>query len=287
MSPVRTIVIALLTAALVPLATATPAPAQGTAATVTIRIEGASTTLLPATRVTTTAEPVDKAGTPCSGTSAGGALELATRGVWSGPVEPGVGQTVRTILEESHPTGEDPRRFVLSVNSVPTTASPCSLELNAGDAVVFFVSADTPARDCRTNGRDGLCGTPDRTAPVATIRSVKEKQLFSRATAPLVLRGGVDADPSGLADVRLRLTRVVGKRCAYFSGIEDSFQRAKPCGAVGPRFFSIGSAMGWSFELPSRLTRGRYTLDVQVTDALGNASTTFARGRDRIVFTVR
>jgi hypothetical protein len=286
MPTVPKIFVAALTAALVPLVAAAPAPADGTASTVTVRVEGARTTLLPATRVTTSAGTVDKAGTPCSGTSAGGALEQATRGAWAGPVQPGVGQTVHTILGESHPSDGDPRRFVLSVNSVPTAAGPCSVELNPGDTVVVFVSADAPERDCRTNGRDGLCGTPDRTAPVAAITSVKEKQRFTRAAAPLVLRGGVDVDPAGLRDVRLRLTRIVGRRCAYFDGIEDRFRRAKPCGAVGPRFFSIGGSAPWSFELPARLTRGRYTLDVEVTDALGNVSPAFARGRDRVVFTV-
>jgi hypothetical protein len=277
----------MLAATLVPLLTATAAPAQGTPATVTIRIEGASTTLVPATAVTTTAAPVDKAETSCSGTSAGGALEQATRGAWAGTVEPGVGQTVQTILSERHPTDGDPRTFVLSVNSVPTAVSPCALDLNPGDTVLFFVSSQAPRADCRTNGRDGYCGTPDRTAPMARIRSIREHQRFSRANAPRVLRGAVSVDPAGLADVQLRLTRVIGtRRCAYFSGIEDSFQRATACGAVGPRFFSIGSAAAWSFALPARLTRGRYTLDVAATDAQGNVSTAFARGRDRIVFTV-
>ncbi|MCW3015682.1 MAG: hypothetical protein JWO02_2774 [Solirubrobacterales bacterium] len=277
----------MVAATSVTLLTATAAPAQGTPSTVTIRIEGASTTLVPATSVTTTAAPVDKAGTPCSGTSAGGALEQATRGAWAGTVQPGVGQTVQMILSERHPTSGDPRTFVLSVNSVPTAVSPCALELNPGDTVLLFVSSQAPLADCRTNGRDGFCGTPDRTAPVASITSIREHQRFSRANAPRVLRGGVSFDPAGLVDVKLRLTRVIGtRRCAYFSGIEDSFQRATACGAVGPRFFSIGSAPAWSFALPARLTRGRYTLDVAVTDTQGNVSTAFARGRDRIVFTV-
>ncbi len=260
------------------------ASAEG--ATVDLRVEGATATLV-AAQITTGAGAYDKAGTPCSGTSAGGALEQATGGAWSGPVQPGTGQTVHTILGETHPGTAGAKRFVLSVNSVPTEVSPCALELNTGDRVLFFVADAVPARTCLTNGRDGLCGTPDRTAPPASITSIREQQRFTRRTAPRLLRGIVGSDPAGLLDVRLRLTRTIStSRCSYFSGIEDSFQRAKACGAVGPRFFSIGRSANWSFELPARLTRGRYTLDVEATDTLGNFTTAYKRGRDRIVFTV-
>lgn len=291
---VRSLISGLLTATLVLLAAGLAGPAQAAAqaapATVTIRVEGADATLLGATEVTTRTTPVDKAGTACSGTSAGGALEVATRGAWSGAVTPETGQTVQEIFGERHPVEGNGARWVLAVNSVPTTSSPCALELNPGDTVLLFVSSTVPApaRTCKTNGRDGLCGTPDRTAPAARVTSVKEGQRSSRKNAPRILRGTVATDPAGLADVRLRLTRRIGDtRCSYFSGIEDRFLRADPCGAVGAgRFFSIGDARSWSFELPAKLTRGRYTLDVEVTDTLGNFTTTFARGRDRVVFSV-
>ena len=287
MFPARSFSLGALAATLVLLGTAVAASAQGTPAAVTIRVEGAGRTYVPATTVTTTTTPIDKGGTPCSGTSAGGALEQATSGRWSGAVTPDGGLTVQTILGEGHPSTDDARRWVLAVNSVPTSVGPCALELNAGDTVLLFVSAEPPRADCRTNGRDGLCGTPDRTAPAAAITSIREKQRFARRRAPLVLRGVVGADLAGLKDVRLSLTRVLGRRCAFFSGIEDTFQRAKPCGVRGGQFFSIGARSPWSFQLPARLTRGRYTLEVQAVDALDNVSAVTARGRDRIVFTVR
>ena len=77
----------------------------GGPATVTVRVEGLTETLLPATQVTTTTEPVVKDGKPedsCSGTSALGALQLATGGNWSGRRgrEVQVG-TIETIEGES------------------------------------------------------------------------------------------------------------------------------------------------------------------------------------------
>jgi hypothetical protein len=86
----------------------------GAPATVTVRVEGLSETRLPATQVTTTNEPVIKGGEgSCPGTSAAGALQLATNGNWSGQwfgggVNPegkfeGLGYSVETILGESYP----------------------------------------------------------------------------------------------------------------------------------------------------------------------------------------
>src|ERR1700682_5980936 len=68
------------------LAQATPARAAGPAA-VTVRVEGLTETKLASTQVTTTTTPVVKDGNPahsCPGTSAAGALQLATAGNWSG-----------------------------------------------------------------------------------------------------------------------------------------------------------------------------------------------------------
>src|SRR5262245_14095470 len=58
------------------------APALASPATVTVRVEGAASTLVDTARVTTTDAPISKAGHDCSGTSAGGALDRATAGNW-------------------------------------------------------------------------------------------------------------------------------------------------------------------------------------------------------------
>src|SRR5947208_3296475 len=84
------------------LALAVAAPA--TAATVTVRVEGAAGT--PARQVVTTVAgaTIDKSGSgggTCGSNTAGGALELATGGDWSGPAF-SFGQTVDTIKREAH-----------------------------------------------------------------------------------------------------------------------------------------------------------------------------------------
>ncbi len=144
-----------------------------------------------------------------------------------------------------------------------------------------------PGPPCATSGRDGLCGSPDSTPPSATVRGLREQARFRRGNAPRTLTGTVQTDASGLTDVRLRLTRTVGPRCAYYSGRFERFLRTTVCGARGPRFFSIGSKSDWSYLLPADLPRGRYVLDVQAVDRAGNSSTPGVRGRDRVVFEVR
>ncbi|MCW3015683.1 MAG: hypothetical protein JWO02_2775 [Solirubrobacterales bacterium] len=139
---------------------------------------------------------------------------------------------------------------------------------------------------CRTTGKDGLCGSPDRTAPTVAVTGLKEQAHFLRGHAPRTLAGKVDADPAGLKDVRLRLTRTLGPRCSYYSGTVERFVKTTVCGATGRRFFSIGDRADWSYLLPFDLPRGRYVLDVQVVDKAGNVSAISARGRDRIVFVV-
>lgn len=70
-----------------------------------VRVEGETRTLLPPTEVTTNTSPVVKDGNPahsCTGTSAAGALELATSGNWSGTWFEHLGYSVEAILSESH-----------------------------------------------------------------------------------------------------------------------------------------------------------------------------------------
>ncbi len=144
------------------------------------------------------------------------------------------------------------------------------------------------AAPCQTNGNDGACGTTDRTAPLPAIRGgLKEQAVFSRTRAPYDLAGTVASDPSGLQDVRLRLTRRKGPHCSFLDGDVEHLVKSKVCGASGGTFFSIGDKREWSYLLPVRLPAGRYVLDVQAVDKAGNVSKISARGRDRIVFTVR
>ena len=152
---------------------------------------------------------------------------------------------------------------------------------------------------CVSDGADGFCGTtkpgdpappataapppPDRQAPQARILGITEKQAFDRDAAPRELKGTVSADPSGLHAVKLRLTRRYKGRCWYFSKTADGFRRTR-CGRSFP--FAIGDRADWSYLLPERLGPGRYVFDVIAIDKAFNRDP-LARGRNRVVFTVR
>jgi hypothetical protein len=142
---------------------------------------------------------------------------------------------------------------------------------------------------CVTTGADGACGsgtgaggagTPpageDETAPVATLTGISRGKVYSRKRAPKVLRGKVSADPSGIKSVRLGILRRKGDRCWAFDGDSERFERHR-CG--GSRTFRIGDRVDWSYLLPNRLPRGRYTIRVAAIDNAGNDSATETRIR--------
>lgn len=162
---------------------------------------------------------------------------------------------------------------------------------------------------CVTDGQDGFCGTsrpgatstPGSTAPGSTttttttgpagrdsarpvgrVSGVRTGQRFTTASAPRELRIAA-SDASGIAQVKLRLTRRDRGRCAYLSGRKERFVSAR----CGRSFAFKASDRGeFSYLLPERLTAGRYVLDVIAVDRAGNRDE-LARGRSRIVFSVR
>jgi hypothetical protein len=142
-----------------------------------------------------------------------------------------------------------------------------------------------PGAPCVTNGHDGFCGTTDKTAANATITAVSEGRKYAKGKGPRQLGGKVAADGSGIADVRLRLTRNDKGKCSTYDGRTERFKTIKKCGAVHGTWFSVGANAQWSYLLPSQLGRGRYVLDVEVRDKANN-TTTLARGTSRVVFTV-
>jgi len=116
------------------------APAVADPANVTVRVEGADTTRVEATRVLTTAAPVSKAGHDCSGTSAGGALDRATGGDWDAGWFDGLEHFVKTIRGET-PAGDD--YWSVWLNHKAVTVSACKAELQEGDDVLYFVDRCT------------------------------------------------------------------------------------------------------------------------------------------------
>ncbi len=139
-------------------------------------------------------------------------------------------------------------------------------------------------RVCVSDGADGACGTSvlpsrDTTAPTSTILGIRDGQRFSRRRAPRELRGTASADPSGLWAVKIRLTRRHRGTCWYFSGSKERLLE-RTCGKQYA--FKVGESTDWSYLLPARLPRGRYTLDAYAVDRA------FNRGAEtRVRFRVR
>ena len=113
-------------------------------APVTVRVEGVNATLVPPTEATTTTAQVIKDGNSahaCAGTSAAGALELATSGSWNGTWFEGFDYSVETIVGETHlfePTAPANFFWAFWLNNEPSSLGICTVELNPGDSILFF-----------------------------------------------------------------------------------------------------------------------------------------------------
>jgi hypothetical protein len=112
-------------------------------ATVSVRAVGSSDQpVLGLTEVTTNETPVVKDGDAehaCAGTSAAGALQLASKGEWDGVWSAGFGYGVETIEGVDYPFGNQDRwAFWLNDQPVGSGTGVCGAELSAGDSVLFF-----------------------------------------------------------------------------------------------------------------------------------------------------
>ena len=145
---------------------------------------------------------------------------------------------------------------------------------------------------CETGGSDGRCGAPDRVgpdrvAPAIAVQGIRDGQRFARGKGPRRLRATVAPDPSGLLQVKFRLTRTDGARCQYYSGRRERFRvNRNTCGAASGFWFSVGDREDTSYLLPRPLPRGRYVFDVNVIDKAYNRDDVRRRGGNRIVFHV-
>jgi hypothetical protein len=129
------------------LAVCSSAAASGTPAQVTVRVLGQApgfTTLLPLTHVTTTAAPLVKDGGSCAGTSAAGALDLATGSAWEGHWNTGFGDyEVLSIEGREYPFDASSNRnyyWSFWLDGVESPTGICGTQLSAGDELLFFPS---------------------------------------------------------------------------------------------------------------------------------------------------
>ncbi|HEX2017044.1 MAG TPA: hypothetical protein VGN69_10140, partial [Solirubrobacteraceae bacterium] len=120
--------------------TTVASPATPSPATVQVRVEGSTSTLLELTTVTTGTAPVVKDANnthSCSGTSAGGALERGTQGNWNGPYYSGLGYSPESIMGESH-TFSSGYYWLFWYDHRSSSTGICGQELSSGDDILFF-----------------------------------------------------------------------------------------------------------------------------------------------------
>jgi hypothetical protein len=214
MSIRRSLALALL-ALLALLAFASAALAEGPA-TVTVEVEGLSETKLPPTQVTTTTAPVVKnnsEGNPegsCSGTSAIGALQLASAGNWSGPWSSKYNQyEIYSIEGETHLFEESSKAnyyWSFWLNDQEASTGACEAQLESGDRVLFFPACYGEA--CPTSptplGIEAPATANVGEAVTVTVKQYNAKGEATPAVGATVSGGGVNAttDSQGHATLK-------------------------------------------------------------------------------------
>jgi hypothetical protein len=129
---------------------AAPGPASAAAPpSAFVRIEGTGATLLPQTLVQTTSAAKIK-GKACAGSSAAGALNVATEGSWSGSYNTSFKDyLVNSILGET-PTGQN--FWTLWINGRSSSTGACATPLRPSDHELWF--------DCQANANFNCANNP-------------------------------------------------------------------------------------------------------------------------------
>ncbi|HMJ34077.1 MAG TPA: hypothetical protein VK501_09165 [Baekduia sp.] len=212
--------------------------------------------------------------TPSAGASVAGGTATATSGA-DGTAQVTVAPGPYTLLATKG------NRAPARISGCATTGSDgfCGSTAAGGTTIA-------PAPPCVTRGDDGLCGSPDKRAANAAFTALPEGKKYKKGKGPRQLAGRVADEPSGIADVRIRITRTNARACSTFDGRTERFVAMKKCGATHGRWFSVGAKSDFTYLLPSRLGPGRFVLDLQVVDKAGNKTAALARGTSRVVFTV-
>ncbi len=205
---------ALLVVALVCLLVPPSAIAADAPATVTVRVEGLSETKVPPTLVTTTTTPVVKDGNEadsCPGTSAAGALQLATAGNWSGTwFGNEVGYSVETIGGESHLFESSSKAnyfWSFWVNDVfQTKYGVCGVEMAPGDQVLLFVECE--GSECPPNPTPLEIEAPATVnvgeATTVTVKQYNATGEASPAVGANIIGGGAGASTDSQGHATLK-----------------------------------------------------------------------------------
>jgi hypothetical protein len=258
-----------------------PLPESGATVGV-LRLKGVPATAAPGsaitvtvTRTATTYDPVTYDPTTSTGPGAGVTVSGGGATATTGP-----DGTAQVVLSQTGPAS----LRAAKAGDIRSASEPVCV--TTGDDGQCGSAVPPPSgAPCATDGRDGRCGTRDLEAPLAAITGIADRQVFAAGHGPRTVRGRA-SDPSGLLMVKVRLTRDDHGRCSYFSGRKERFVPSR-CGATHGFWFGIGDRADWSYLLPSRLSRGRYVLDVNAIDKAHNRDDLRRRGGNRVVFEVR
>ncbi len=232
------------------------------------------------------------------------------------PAVANVGESVPLTVDEYSSTGNASPVTGATVTGAAETVKTASgghatVTFSAPGSYTLRASAPelvrTEAAICVHDGNDGNCGTtkPSTTgssssvstagggvlgfvaykgpfALVAHATGLIDGHLYPSRQAPRVLAGTILAH-TAVTSVSAELRRRFRGRCSAYDGARERFVSAR-CGSGS--FFKVSNAGTFSYLLPSALAPGRYVLDLEASDAAGNA-TTLARGTSRLVFYVR
>ncbi len=178
-------------------------------ATVTVRVEGLTETKLPATQVTTTTEPVVKDGMPadsCSGTSAIGALQLATNGDWSGPWDASFSQyEIYSIEGEEHAFGSG-YFWDLWVDHKASEVGACEAEPESGQEVLFYPCSETATECPGPLGIEAPATADVGEAVDVTVKQYNAQGESSPAVGASIEGGGVATTTESQGHATLKLT---------------------------------------------------------------------------------
>jgi hypothetical protein len=223
------------------------------------------------------------------------------------PVTLGALNTETALPESSLPEGDlltdGAQTFAPAADGVANVSFSApglyTLQAHAPNSV-----ASDPLTICVHNGNDGTCGTiltsgsgsttttttttgapQTAVSDLAKVTGVKNGHVYSRRSAPRVLKGVVEVPSDGtLRQVRISLQRRYHGRCFDFSGSRESFVRTKKCGSAA--FFSVGGSESFSYLLPTSLPKGSYVYDIEGIDSTGQA-TKLVSGISHVVFQVK
>lgn len=193
----------------------TPAALAAAPTAVTVEVEGTTETKVPVTNVITTTAPVVKDGNAahsCSGTSAAGALKLATAGNWSGPWNSGFNQyEIYSIMGETHQfeAGANANYYwSFWLDNKEASTGACEAELAQGDRVLFFPACYSETESCPPSptplGIEAPAVAEAGEAVAVTVKQYNSKGEASPAVGANIAGGGVSAstDFQGHATMR-------------------------------------------------------------------------------------